>query len=321
MKKILFTGCTFTEEEINNLKTNGIEIIKASPNLDDKDLKDLLSDVEGVICNGEEKYTSEVLDGLNNLKFIQFYGIGYNKCIDIEVANKYNKIVMNTPKVNSYSVAEFTLGLIFALNQKLLFHDYETRNGKWNEKMFFDLKDKTIGIVGMGHIGIPLARILKNGFNANIIYYDIEDKKSVEDEIDAKRVSLNDLLQMSDIVTLHVPLNDNTKELIGKKELSLMKKQAYLINTARAEVVNYEALYNALKNNVIAGAAFDGFYKEPIDLNTEEAKLLSLPVGNFILTPHTGYNAYEADGRLKKMCIDNILKVLNNEDCNSIVNK
>lgn len=320
MKKILFTGCTFNNEEINSLRKKDIEIIPASSNLTDDRLKELLKEVDGVICNGEEKYSDNVLNGVENLKFIQFYGIGYNKCVDIETANKYNKIIMNTPKVNSYSVAEFTIGLIFALNQKISLHDSETRKGNWNERMFFDLKDKTIGIIGMGHIGIPFAKILKNGFNANILYYDIEKKQEVENEIGAKKVSLNKLLEESDIVSLHLPLNDSTRNLIGKEEIALMKKHAYLINTARAELVDYNALYNALSNKAIAGAAFDGFYNEPIDLSSEEAKLLSLPVGNFIATPHTGYNAVEADDRLKKMCIDNIEKLYNNEKCNSIVN-
>lgn len=157
--------------------------------------------------------------------------------MDKEVAEKYGKIVANTPKVNSYSVAEFTLGLIFALNQNLLQFNEETRN------------------------------------------------------------------------------------LIGEKELLLMKKEAFLINTARAEIINALALYKCLANNNIARCAFDGFYKEPIDLVSEESNLLTLPTGKFLLTPHTGFNAIEGTSRVENMCIDNLIKILNNEPCQSIVTK
>lgn len=319
--KILFTGCTFNNNQIESLKKDGLEIIPAAPDLTDDELVDALKDCDAVISNGNEYYTKEILTKCEKLRVIQFFGIGYSKCIDLKTANECGKLVANTPKVNSYSVAEYTLGLILTLNQKLLQHDIETRNGHWNEKTFFDLKDKTIGIIGMGHIGTHLANILYNAFNANILYYDIEKKDEVEKNCKATKTTLENLLQESDIVSLHVPLNDSTKNLIGEKELSLMKKDAYLINTARAEVVIADDLYNALNNNKIAGCAFDGFYQEPVDLSTNEAKLLTLPVGKFVLTPHTGYNAIEGTSRVEKMCIENLSLILNEKPCKGLVNK
>lgn len=321
MNKILFTGCTLNEQEIANLKEKGLEIIPAKKDLKENELISLLEDCIAVISNGHEYYTPEILSKLPNLKIIQFYGIGYSKCIDIDVANKYNKIIMNTPKVNSYSVAEFTLGLILTLNQKLLQHNEDTRNGRWEEKTFFDLKDKTIGIAGMGHIGTIVADILYKAFNVKILFYDKLDKEDIQNKYQAEKVSLDRLFKESDIVTLHLPLNNETRNLIGSNELSLMKSNSYLINTARAEIIDPEALYNTLNNNKIAGCAFDGFYEEPVDLSKNSAKLLSLPTGKFLLTPHTGYNAIEGDGRVKKMCIDNLLSFFNAGNSNSIVNK
>lgn len=321
MIKVLFTGCTFNGEIIEKLKEKNLEIIPTSPNLTQEKLIEVLQDCDAVIVNGEEKYTEEVLSKCEKLKVIQFFGIGYAKCIDIEVAQKYEKIVANTPKVNSYSVAEFTLGLIFTLNQKLLQHHEETKNGKWEEKKFFDLKDKVIGIIGLGHIGTYFAEIMYNAFHAQILYYDKEEKSEIATKYNAKKVSLEEIFKNSDIVSLHLPLNIETKNLIGENELSLMKKSAYFINTARAEIVNAEALYNCLKNNEIAGCAFDGFYQEPVDLTTEEAKLLTLPTGKFILTPHTGHNALEGTKRVEKMCIENLIQIFNNEPCKGIVNK
>lgn len=321
MYKVLFTGCTFDDEEISALRAQDLEIIGAPKDLDDKELIGLLQGVDAVISNGGEYYTADILSKCPNLKFIQFFGIGYSKCIDIEVAKQYNKIVLNTPKVNSYSVAEFTLGLIFALNQKILQHNSDTRNGLWEERSFFDLKDKTIGIIGMGHIGTIFAELVYNAFHAKILYYDILDREEVEAKYHAKKVSLEQLFCDSDIVSLHLPLNDDTRNLIGKNELSLMKESAYFINTARAEIVDSDSLYEVLENKKIAGCAFDGFYSEPVDFSKKESKLLSLPDGCFLLTPHTGYNAIEGEGRVEKMCIENLLQVFQGNDCSSIINR
>ncbi len=319
--KVLFTGCTFNQETIEDLKTKKLEIIPAPVDLGETELVEMLQDCDAVIVNGEEYYSEEILRQCEKLKVIQFFGIGYNKCVDIEVAKKYGKIVANTPKVNSYSVAEFTLGLIFALNQKLLQHNEESRNGSWEERTFFDLKDKTIGILGLGHIGAHFADIMYHAFNAKILYYDIEEKEEEAKKCHGIKTSLENIFKDSDIVSIHLPLKDDTHNLISEKELSLMKKHAFLINTARAEIVDADALYNKLKNNDFAGCAFDGFYQEPVDLKTNEAKLLTLPNGKFLLTPHTGYNAIEGTKRVEDMCIENLIQIFNNESCKGIVIK
>lgn len=318
--QVLFTGCTFLEEKRKEIyEKTGIEIIPASKNLTEEELIESLQDCDAVIVNGEEKYTANVLDKCPKLQVIQYFGIGYQQCVDLEIAQKYGKVVANTPKVNSYSVAEFTLGLLFALNQKIVQHDENTKKGLWKEKTFFDLQNKTIGILGLGHIGTPFAEMLCKAFQTKILYYDLEEKKEMEEKYQVERVSLEDLFKRSDIVSIHLPLTDSTKGLIDEKYLSLMLPHAYLINTARAEIVDAEALYQVLKNNKIAGCAFDGFYEEPLDLTTEETKLLSLPTGKFLLTPHTGYNAKEGTKRVEDMCLENLEKIFNGEDCKAIV--
>jgi len=321
MHKILFTGCTFDEKKIETCKNYGLEIIPASSNLSKEELIQALQICDGVIVNGEEFYDEDILKNCPNLKVIQFFGIGYQKCVNLDVALKYNKIVANTPKVNSYSVAEFSLGLLFSLNQKILIHNENTRNQIWEEKQFFDLKNKTIGIIGMGHIGTYFAEIMYNAFQCKILYYDLVKKNEVEEKFHAYQVSLETLLQNSDVVSLNLPLTPDTRNLIGEKELSLMKKEAYFINTARAEIVDAEALYNILIEDKIAGCAYDGFYQEPIDMNAKEAKLLTLPNGKFLLTPHTGHFAVEGKERVEKMCIENLIHIFNNEDCRGIIKK
>ena len=318
--KVLFTGCTFDKNKRQMLlEKYGMEIVSASRYLSEKELIENLKDCDSVIVNGEEKYTSNVLSACPKLKIIQFFGIGYEKCVDKEVAKKYGKIVANTPKVNSYSVAEFTLGLIFALNQKLLQHHENTKKGIWEEKTFFDLQNKTIGIVGLGHIGIPFAKLMCQAFHTKILYYDLEEKKEMEKSYNMQRTSLEELFTLSDIVSIHLPLNASTKGLIGENYLSLMPKHAYLINTARAEIVDATSLYHLLKEDKIAGCAFDGFYEEPVSFDSIEANLLSLPTGKFLLTPHTGYNAVEGEKRVEEMCIENLEKIFNGEVCQGIV--
>lgn len=209
--------------------------------------------------------------------------------------------------------------MIFTLNQKILEFNNETKNGIWEEKQFFDLKNKTIGIIGLGHIGTYLADILYKGFNTKILYYDIVPKYEEENKYNAKRVSLEELFKELDVVSLQLPLNASTTNLIGEELLSLMKPSAYFINTARAEVVDYEALYKILSEKKIAGCAFDGFYQEPIDLSSKEAELLALD--NFILTPHTAHFAYEGTERVEKMCINNLNQIFEGKPFDSIVIK
>lgn len=321
MYKILCTNSAFTKEEIENAKVKDLELIPASGNLSKEELILALQDCDGVILNGEEYLDESILSQCPKLKVIQYFGIAYQQGVNLEAANQYKKIVLNTPKVNSYSVAEFTLGLLLTLNQKLLQHEEDNKNGRWEERMFFDLQNKTVGIIGLGHIGIPFAEILYNGFHTKILYYDIENKEEVAKRFHGECVSLERLLSESDVVSLHLPLTNETRNLIGKNELSLMKESAYLINTARAEIVDADALYEVLHNDLIAGSAFDGFYSEPVDKDSKEAKLLTLPTGKFFLTPHTGYNAVEATERLKAMSISNLDQFFHHEECHAIINK
>jgi len=319
MHKVLFTNCPLTEEEIVCLRKEAIEIIPAGKDLKDNELLELLKECEIVIVNGNEYYSEEILCQCPHLKVIQYYGIGYTACVNLEVALKYGKMVFNTPKVNSYSVAEFSLGLLLALNQKILLNNENTRKGIWQEQSFFDLKDRTIGILGMGHIGTYFAEIMYHAFHTKILFYDILEKEDIQIKYQADKVSLERIFKESDIVSVHLPLTSETKSLIGKKELDSMKSSAYLINTARAEIIDFEALYDTLIHDRIAGCAFDGFYEEPIDLQSEKAKILQLPNGKFLLTPHTGYNALEGNERVKMMCLNNIREYIKTGTSKNIV--
>ena len=319
MHKILFTGCTFRPSEIKGLLDDGFRIISADPNIKEKELIGQLKKVDAYIVGGKEIVNANVIKSAGkNLKLITQFGVGIGT-IDLQAAKSCGIIVANTPKINSYTVAEFTVAMLMMLNKKLFQFNDEVRKGKWTPSEMYDLAGKTVGIVGMGHIGTITARLLQNGFKMKVLYNDIVFKLEADTEFNTQNVSLDKVLRESDIVSLHVPLDNVTKNMIGKAELAKMKKHALLINTARAEVVDAEALYQALQKDQIAGAAFDGFYTEPVDLKKPESKLLDLPSEKFILTPHTGYDAYEGITRMQNMTMDNIRLVLNNKVCKNAV--
>lgn len=293
---------------MEDLLTQGYEIIPAPKNLEEESLINKLKKVDAYIVGGEEVVSEKVIEAVaKNIRLISFFGVGFGK-IDLEAAKKYGVPVLNTPKVNSYSVAEFTVALLLTLNKNIIQYVDDMDENVWQPRESYDLANKTLGIVGMGNIGTMTTRILYNGFKMKVVFTDIVEKNDAEKEFNAKKVSLEELLEISDFIYLGLPLNEGTKNIIGKSEFEKMKKTAILINTARAELIDFEALYDALNNNKIMAAAFDGFYTEPPEKNRPENKLLDLPRNKFILTPHTGYNAFEAIARMQKMTMDNIKK-------------
>jgi lactate dehydrogenase-like 2-hydroxyacid dehydrogenase len=319
MFRILFTGNTFSKDELKELYIDGYEIIPADTDLKEDELIAKLKTVDAYIVGGKEIVNASVIKAASkNIKLISNLGIKTGT-IDINAAKEFGVTVANTPKVSTYSVAEFTVGLLMTLNKNIFGFSQDTRAGIWKTKEVSDLKNKTVGIVGMGVIGRYTARILKNAFNMRILYSDICQKFEVEEELNATNVSLDDLCRESDFVLIHAALTDTNRSMIGNKELKQMKKSALLINTARAWLVNPDDLYIALKENWIAGAAFDGFYSEPIDRSKAGANLLQLPETKFIVTPHTGFNVYENDSKIKSMTIDNLKTVLNGVYCPNVV--
>lgn len=319
MFKILFTGNIFTKEELEVLSSEGYKIIPAATNLKENELIAKLRTVDAYIVGGKEIVNANVIKATSkNLKLISNLGIKTGT-IDVCAANKFGVTVTNTPKVSTYSVAEFAVGLLMALNKNIFAFSNGTRKGIWETKEVFDLKNKTVGIVGLGTIGTYTARILKNAFNMRIVYHDIFQKFAVEEELKAKKVSMDELCRQSDFISIHATLDDANRSMISKKELGLMKKTALLINTARAWLVDPTDLYIALKESWIAGAAFDGFYSEPIDKSKPEASLLKLPETKFIVTPHTGFNVFENNSKIKSMTVDNLKTVLNGVPCPNIV--
>jgi D-3-phosphoglycerate dehydrogenase len=304
--KILITSTSFFKAgpvPLQQLKEFNCEIIEnpyGRP-LKEDELIPLLVDVDGVIA-GLDEFGEKVLKSSNRLKVISRYGVGIDN-IDMEAAKRLGIFVINTPDVNTQAVADLTFGLILSVSRKIPQSHQSTRKGRWERFIGREVYGKRLGIIGLGRIGKAVANRAK-GFEMEIIAYDVQRDESFAETLEIKFLPLDDLLMEADFVTLHCGLNPQTKGLIGPRELGLMKETAYLINTARGELVNERALYEALKEGKIAGAGLDVYEQEP----PLESPLLSLE--NAVTTGHIAAYTDEAIKEMALASVNNLLSAL-----------
>lgn len=266
-----------------------------------------IKDSEAMIL-GLEPINEDVLNNFPKLKIIARYGVGYDN-VDVNACTRRGIYVTHTPGILSRAVAELTIGLMLCLSRRLIEADNYVRTIWANPKrsrleMGIDLYGKTLGIIGLGRIGYEVA-VRAKAFGMKIIYYDIERKYEAEKALDAHYLDLESLLKESDFVTIHVPLTPQTRNMIGERELKMMKPTAYIINTSRGAVINEEALCKALKEGWIAGAGLDVFVKEPLPFDSPLIKMR-----NVVLAPHIGTYTIETRRRMALMCIENVRAVL-----------
>ena len=265
----------FPDAEVNTL---GVR-------MKDDALIDFFANADGAIV-GLEPVTADVLDKLPKLRIISKYGVGLDN-IDMEACKERKVNIGWTGGINKRSVAEMALGFMLALSRNLYVTSNQLKQLHWNKNGGLQLTGKTIGIIGVGHIGKELVTLLKP-FNCRILVNDIEDVSEVAASHELICVTKDELYPQSDIISIHTPFTESTADLINASVFAKMKSNAFLINTARGGIVNETDLKYALENNVIAGAALDVYETEP----PVSKALLSLP--NLICTPHTGGNSYEA---------------------------
>lgn len=265
------------------------------PEITPQDLIKIIPNYQGLIVRSRTKVTKEVIGAASNLRMIGRVGSGLDN-IDVLEAKKRKIAVINSPESNSEAVAEFTLGLILSLLRKLSPAYSSMEDGLWLKKDLKgeELEGKRVGIIGYGHIGKKLAKLL-NAFEAKVDYYSRSEKSS----------SLEDIFKHSDIITIHLPLNNQTRNLINNDLLSSMKPTSFFINTSRGGVVEEKALLKILQEKKIAGAALDVFWQEPLAPDSPWRKLT-----NVILTPHIAASTKEALKKGTKTVIEEILKIL-----------
>lgn len=299
-------------------------------------LRNLNKDAEVISVFVASQVTRQMIEKMPRLKLIATRSTGFDH-IDLEAAKARDVTVLNVPTYGENTVAEAAFSLILALTRKLIPTAEATMNGTFKASDFtgVDIKGKTLGIVGMGHIGSHSAQIAK-GFEMDIIAYDVHQNEELAKKLGFRYVSFNELLEKSDIITLHTPLLADNYHLINEATLSKMKKGSYLINTARGELVENRALIHALRTNHLAGAGLDTIEGEKLMLSSgilealnnnatspstfehaaEVHALLQLP--NVITTQHAAFNTQEAIARINDTTVQNIVRFWYGETPNKV---
>ena len=304
------------EYEIDRLaQFSDVEFV-ISHAVDEDDVIEAVKDAE-VILFTATKINERVISSLEKCKLIIRYGIGYDN-VDLEAAAKRGIYVCNAPKYGIIDVAEHALSLIFATAKMTVRMHDRVREGVWGSGgmgPFLRLAGKTVGFIGFGNIGQALCKRVR-GLDMNAIAYDPYVKDEVFEALGAKKAELDEVLEKADFVSVHLPLNDQTRHMINMDVFAKMKNSAILINTARGAVVNETELIEALENGVIGGAGLDVFENEtdPIDKRLIGAK-------NTVLTPHVAWNTDIAVTAIHEEVGNNIVRYFKGERPESIVNK
>ena len=297
--------CDQVNPKLNEiLEKNGLQITY-EPEITPDQIAEKIGMYEVVVVRSRTKITKDLIQRADKCKIIARVGVGLDN-IDQDAAKEKNIRVINAVEGAMNAVAELVVGLMLSLAREIPRADREVRNGNWIKKelMGTELRGKYLGIVGLGNIGKRLGRLAKS-FNMNIIGFDVMPiDEEFSKEVGLMKADLGTLLASSDYVSLHVPLLDSTKHMINAEKIATMKSTARIINTSRGGVIDEDALYTALKNGVLGGAALDVFEVEPATSN----KLRDLP--NFISTPHMGAQTKEAQSLAANVIAEKIIQIL-----------
>jgi D-3-phosphoglycerate dehydrogenase len=318
--KVLITEPLPLVEEEKKILSRYASVTVANTTSEDQ-LVEFVKDVD-VIMVVYAKITKRIINSATKLKGIVRYGIGVDN-IDLEAATAKGVIVANVPDYAIETVADHTWALILALVRRIVIADKYVRNrlyiGKWTNPPEYlrgvDLSGKVLGLVGVGRIGREVAKRAK-GFGVKILGYDPYISSDVAKEFGIELVNLDTLLSESDIISIHCPLTKETYHLINEDKIRLMRKRPYIINTARGAIIDEKALYKALKEGWIAGAALDVFEIEPPPENNPLFEL-----DNVVLTPHIAWYTEEALRRLEMSAVEEAIRILRGELPRNIVNR
>ncbi len=289
--------------------------VKTSPaqgRLEEAALAEMIADCDGAIV-GTEPITARVIAGAPRLRVLSRFGVGVDS-VDLEAATAAGVVVTVTPGANATAVAELVVGFVLALARGIPRYDARTKRGDWQREVGVEVAGRTLGIVGLGRIGRELA-LRARALGMRVVYFDpVRPPPEEETALGVTHLALPDLLRESDFVSLHALLAPETVRMIGARELALMRPSAYLINTARGELVDEAALSEALLRGDLAGAALDVRAVEPSGAND----LLCLD--SVILTPHAGSQTQEAIRRMGVMAAENVVSVLRGARPEGVVN-
>ena len=300
---------------VKSLAPPDLDVTLVDLNLSQSEQIELCKDADAIISS---YVTVDVLKECPKVKIIQTLSAGFDR-LDAGTIGEMGIPIANNGGANSIAVSEQTIALMIGVSKKTMLHwDMAVRQRRWRGDLgslpMFEITDKTVGIVGLGRVGKQVAKRLK-GFDTRTIFYDTENiPAETQSELNAEPVAFDYLLRESDIVTLHVPLNRQTRAMISHSELAAMKPTAYLINASRGPVVDEKALYQALQAGQIAGAGLDVLEEEPTPADNPLIEL-----DNVVITPHMAAASYETDLRASDFAYSNVRRVLAGEPPQSLI--
>ena len=295
----------------------GYEIETFDTSLNEKELSEKIKDISILGIRSKTIITKKVLQSANKLLSIGAYCIGINQ-INLKECQKKGVIVFNAPFSNTRSVVEIVIAQIIILMRNIIIKSNQMHKGIWKKDSInsYEIRNKTLGIIGYGNIGSQLS-VVAESLGLKVIYYDILDKLSIGNA--KKYDSMKKLLKECDILSIHVDGREENTNLIGDKEINLMKKGAILINYSRGTIVNLNSLKRNLKNNKLLGAAIDVFPKEPLN-NKEKFKSELIGLNNVILSPHVGGSTKEAQKNIGSFVPQKIIEYINSGNSSNSVN-
>ncbi len=296
-------------EAIERLRAHAeVEYVRTDDPLPAEELHRRLRGKQGVVCQLTDKFPAEVIETLEGIRILANVAVGFDN-IDVPAATRKGILVSNTPEVLTDTTADLAFALLLAAARRVVEGHHYVHSGKWRRwavdlMVGQDVHHRTLGILGMGRIGRAVAK-RATGFSMRVLYHDAQRApEAVERELGAEFVSKDRLLAESDFISVHVPLSDATKKLIGADELRKMKQTAILVNTSRGPVVDEAALAEALSKGVIGGAGLDVFEREP------EVHPLLLKLENAVLAPHIGSASVDTRLKMCMMAVDNAVEAL-----------
>ena len=312
--RVLITDCDHgsIEEEKTEFRKIGAELILAQVQKE-KDVIRACKDAHGLL-NQYALLTRKVFESLPKCKVVSRYGVGVDS-VDLKAATDLGIIVANVPDYCMDEVANQTIAMILTLTRKTAFFDRKVKSGQWDFHMGIPIhrfKGKTLGLIGCGKIGLEVAERI-SAFGVRVITYDPYLERAPE-EIEIK--DFDTVLKESDFISIHCPLNDSTRHLIGEKEFRKMEKKPLLINTSRGPIVDEKALIQALGEGLLSGAGLDVLEKEPPDAQSPLLKM-----ENVVLSPHVGFYSVESISELKRRTAKNVADVLTGKWPGSVVNR
>jgi phosphoglycerate dehydrogenase-like enzyme len=310
---VINTQKHLTDEAIRTLESAECRVRYVNlVSLDENEMCREIADADGVVA-GSERYTPKVFAAADRLKVIARTGVGVDQ-IDLVAATRHGVYITNTPGATNAAVAEFTIGVIICMLRGVFGMATAMRLGEWRPTCGRELGNLTLGIVGAGGIGKRVISIAR-GFGTQVLAYDISIDVDFAVQWDFEYVSLEQLLRRSDVVSIHCGLSDSTRGMIGSRELDLMKRDAYLVNTARPSIVDHDALARKLKSRELAGAAID--VHDPVPCGPEDG-LVALD--NVLPTCWSAYNTHEAIADMSQRAAEDLIAVLKGRDPRHPVN-